>query len=236
MINPELLLPEEEQLELAIELHQTGMFGIVDNPDDFITLKSERRSPHYLNIRPGISSIHSRDLITGSMVNLMAERTLEDRKETPRWVYDHVVGTPEAMTSYAAMIATEAAMSLLQPRVDTKKVSGNKAPIVGEYTNGDIVAAFDDVITDGESKIQTIDQLSQSGLVVADYFVVLDREEGGVPQVKAETGLKVTPAIGVSSLVKILQAESMITQTQFDNVAKYMAEYGEPHAKDNLGV
>lgn len=237
MLGRELLLSERDQEVLAVGLYRTSLFGIKENPEDFITLKSGRRSPYYLNIRPGISRLDTRDLIVDSMIKLAEKAAVTNRNcNNMREAYTHIAGTPEAMTSYAAIIADRTKMSVLQPRVDTQKISGNKTPILGDYIPADFVAEFDDVVTDGESKITTVRSLGNVGLNVVDYFVVLDREEGGAPQVFAETGLQITPALGVSALINILNAESLLTQPQSDNVLEYITKYGEPHAQAALGT
>ncbi|HSX44930.1 MAG TPA: hypothetical protein VLF39_02345 [Candidatus Saccharimonadales bacterium] len=235
----ELLLDPEQQLELAVHLYTEGLFGIEEDPEKYARLKSERMSPHYFDARPGISDVETRDLIIGNMVDLAQQRAIDvSKNENIQFdeIYDHFAGTPEAMTSYAAMIADQTEMSLLQPRVDLFKTTGNKTPILGRFNQGDRVAEFDDVVTDGASKISTIKALGEAGLTVVDYFVVLDREEGGAPQVLSETGVEITPALGVASMVKILQAEELISATQFDNVKQYIEEFGDPHAKAELGI
>ncbi len=153
---PSLVLPEENQFEVALHLHETGRFGIHENPDDFITLKSGRISPHYLDLRPGISSPDTRRIVGGGLLDLaeMGEDFL------------HIVGTPEAFTSYAASMADMSERSLLQPRV-AQKQSGNKVPILGTYSDWDTVAVFDDVVTDGKTKVDTIEGLEAAGLIVA---------------------------------------------------------------------
>lgn len=236
MASGELLLPESAQTDLAVGLYEQGLFGIKEDPEDYIKLKSERMSPHYLDIRPGISNTASRALIVDSMVQLLGPAAVRRGCDYPHEAYAHIAGTPEAMTSYAAIIGERMGMSILQPRVDTKKATGNKTPILGKYLPDDFVAEFDDVVTDGASKIDTIASLEAAGLVVADYFVVVDREEGGAPQVQEVTGVEITPAIGVATLVTILRAENVITDTQYDNVAEYIREYGDPHAQATLGV
>lgn len=226
----ELLIGTKEQLDLTIRLHRAGLFGVKEDPADYIPLKSERRSPHYLDIRPGLSDPGTRKKIANTMAVLVHKRAIQQGFENEFHAYDHYAGTPEAMTSYAALIADLAGMSLLQPRVDTQKASGNKTPILGWYKQGDKVAEIDDVVTDGESKITTIKSLGKAGLVVADYFVVVDRQEGGARQVFEETGVQITPALLVSNMVEMLRAEGEINQTQFDNVAEYLEQYGDQAA------
>lgn len=226
-------LSEEAQASLALVLHQEELFGIATRPEDFIKLKSERLSPHYFNIRDGISSYATRTFIARTMIDLAQIPT--DPAELQDQSY-HVAGTPEAMTSFATTIADLTQASLLQPRANLTKTTGNKAPILGRYSRGDWVDAFDDVITDGQSKVETIEALQQEGLMLCDYYVVLDREEGGRAQVKEATNFDVTPAIGVSSLVLFLREDGFITQAQFDSVRAYMAQYGDDHARERLSV
>lgn len=238
MRNRELLLSEADQSKLTISLFRDGLFGIKEDPEDFITLKSKRKSPHYLDIRPGVSDYSTRQRIATTMGRVATLKASQKagRHQIINQAYQHIVGTPEAMTSFATSIADRSMMSLLQPRVDLNKSSGNKSPILGRYKSGDNVAAFDDVVTDGKSKIDTIESLGALGLEVSDYFVVVDREEGGAPQVLEATGIEITPALAVSSMVKMLFAESQINQSQYDNVAEYIGQYGDPLAKASFGI
>lgn len=230
MVRGELVLDEERQRRLAITLVRNQLFGVKENTDDYIRLKSGRLSPHYLNIRDGLADYPVRHGIAQAMVDLARAHTGDHL----RIGVNHVVGSPEAMTSYAASMADILQMGLLQPRVATQKTTGNKAPVLGRYQPGDRVAAFDDVVTDGETKIATVRSLEEAELEVADYYVLLDREEGGTPQVAEATGLDVTPALGVSSLVRLLHAEGELNSRQWDNVARYLDEYGEPHARETI--
>ena len=231
----ELLLPGKTQHELGTTLFRRGLFGIHEDPDQYITLKSGRKSPHYLNARIGLSNVHVRDLIVSSLIKLTGITAVDNRAcDYVHEAYAHVVGTPEAMTTYAGIIGHQLRLSILQPRVDMTKASGNKDPILGVFDPGDAVVAYDDVVTDGGSKITTIEALRAQGLDVADYLVLLDRQEGGVAQVEEATGLSVTPAIGVSGLVAALRSEDLITDRQFTNVREYLGQYGDPGVVEHL--
>jgi len=235
----EYLMPERK-LSLAELLQREGLFKVMEDPKDFFELKSGRRAPHYLDLRQGISDPGVLTVIAntfGAMMEAQADfegETVRDKLVQSR--YSHVVGTPEAVTSYAAVTAERFGISLLQPRVNMEKSAGNKTPILGRYEAGDKVAALDDVITDGQSKIDTIQALGALGIDVIDYFVIVDREEGGVSQVQEATGLTVTPAVGVSGMVKMLHEAGSLNRTQFDNVAEYMGQYGDPSARGAFGL
>lgn len=230
----ELLLSEEAQSDFAVSLYRQGMFGIEEDPDNFRTLKSGRVSPHYLDMRPGISTYETRQEVAGYMVQLANLRAQEQGFENMQEAYDYLAGTPEAFTSYAASMADLAQMGVLQPRVDVLKASGNKTPILGAYQEGARVAEFDDVVTDGDSKVSTVKGFTTGRLVVADYFVVVDREEGGTPLVRDKVGIDMTAALTVSNMVTMLLAESEINQTRFDNVGEYIERYGEAEARKFL--
>lgn len=230
----ELLLPERDREALAVQMYREGHFGINEDPGDYIKLKSGRMSPHYFNVRTGLSNPTTRSMVANTMARLTLYLTDADDYKNLVEHYEHFVGSPEAMTSYAALIADSAGMSLLQPRVDLEKISGNKDPILGRYVDGDRVAAFDDVITDGATKIEVVTALGKHGLNVTDYYVVLDREEGGAAEVAAATGLVVTPVLGLANTVRILRAAGEISTTQFDNVVEYMSQHGDPGTVDEL--
>lgn len=222
------VLPEERQFEIAMHLHEQGMFGVHENPSDFITLKSGRVSPHYLNTRPGISSSETRQLIGSALLDLATINGDEGG-------FDHIAGTPEAFTSYAATMADISGYSLLQPRV-AKKDSGNKTPILGSFHEGDSVAIFDDVVTDGNTKIDSIAGLRDAGLSIAGYFVVMDRQEGGAPQVLEATGISIQSVLRVADMVRLLRAENVYSSTQFNNVKEYLEQYGDRDARASLGT
>jgi orotate phosphoribosyltransferase len=237
MPSPEknFVLNEETRLDMTRRLHAEGLFGIHEDPAQIKNpLKSGRLSPHYLDIRPGITPYGFRKYLATNMATLADMKARDSGSSSAREAYGHVAGTPEAMTSYAATLADLLMMNLLQPRVATSKASGNKAPILGRYQPGQTVAEFDDVVTDGQSKIDTIEGFRAVDLEVKDYFVVLDREEGGAPHVEEVSGITITPALGVSSMVRMMAAEKMISQKQYDNVARYLDEYGEPHAQEAM--
>lgn len=239
MNESDLLLPTETRLHLAVKLYNEGLFGIMENPNDYIKLKSQRRSPHYLDIRPGISDDKVRMLIARNMLNLALKRVRQQNEKATKLnhLYRHIAGNPEAMTSYMPKIAELGHISLLQPRA-AKKETGNKIPVLGTYRHGDRVAMFNDVVTEGESVIEAVDRLvDTAALFVIDYFVVLDREEGGSSVVKEKCrDLEITPALAMSGMVHMLHAESLINNTQYDNVREYVTEYGEPQAKEILGI
>ena len=64
------VLPESDQLRFAMHPHQEAIFGVHEAPDNFITLKSGRVSPHYMDLRPGVSSLATRTMVATNMLSL----------------------------------------------------------------------------------------------------------------------------------------------------------------------
>lgn len=229
------VLSEEQQFTLAMHLHNEGMFGVHEDPAKFIILKNQRISPHYLNMREAISSKASRRIVADSLLSLAnIQDSGEEEADPAGFPYDHIAGTPEAFTSFIPTMADLSEISLLQPRVGEKKV-GNKAPILGRYKQGDSVALFDDVVTDGQTKVDAIDMIRSAGLEVGGYFVVLDRQEGGAQQVLTERGIAIQSALRVADTVRLMRAEGVYSVTQFDNVKEYLQQYATPEVVASMG-
>ncbi len=227
-------LSESDQHQLAEYLLGSQMFGIAEDPADYIEVISGRFSPHYFDARVGVSQPETLDFVATTMADLVLRKTGVWDPTKLKNCYDHVLGTPEAFTSYTAAMALKYKLSLLQPRVDTAKKRGNKSNIIGNVVHDAEVAAFDDVITDGVSKLELIKRVEEQGVSVVDYYVMLDREEGGAEKVWLETGTLVTPAIRLSRIVEILLSSSKISQTQYDNVVEYISQYGDINSKRNF--
>ena len=50
--------------------------------------------------------------------------------------------------------------------------------IEGDYSPGETVVMVDDVITDGQSKIEAIVPLKNASLVINDIVILIDRQQG----------------------------------------------------------
>ncbi len=66
--------------------------------------------------------------------------------------------------------------------------------------------------------------------------MVLDRQEGGVPQVEQETGIVIGSVLRVADMVRTLRAENVYSETQFDNVKQYLEQYGDEGVAASMGT
>lgn len=235
----EKLLSINHQAQLAHKLYTSGIFGVKPG-NELIELKSGRMSPHYADLRKGLGNHKVKTKIVSSLAMQIltyvdAQLLPEDMplKEAIAGSFDAVIGIPEAMTSYASSVGDKLMLPTPAMRADFSG-GGNKSPILGTYEPGTKVALLDDVITQGEEKIRAVEALRALGLVPTAMFVVLDREEGGIPAVEDATGIKVYPAIGVSGLMNTMRETGHASEAEYARVKSYIGHYGEPHAQNAM--
>jgi len=83
----------------------------------------------------------------------------------------------------------------------TAKQHGRQKRIEGNFSSDDSVVVVDDVITTGGSTIQAIDAIEEAGGQIAFVIVLVDREEGGRPNIERR-GYKVVPIFTRTDLTR----------------------------------
>jgi len=101
------------------------------------------------------------------------------------------------------------------------KAYGVTGRIVGEVVKGEHVLFFDDVVSEGLSKLEGIKPLEDAGALVKHVLVVVDREQGGKQNLE-NLGYKVHALAKVSELVNSLHKAGSITKEQADAVTNYI--------------
>jgi uridine monophosphate synthetase len=103
-----------------------------------------------------------------------------------------------------------------------KKEYGAKGRIVGaEVNKGDNILFFDDVVSEGISKIEGIKPLEDQGGNVKHLIVVVDREQGGKEKLE-QKGYMVHSLARISEIVKFLSETKKISDNQAISVLKYI--------------
>ena len=85
-----------------------------------------------------------------------------------------ICGTPYGAVSYTSYISIDNNISMLFVRKE-KKNHGTKKIIEGDYSLGDEVILIEDVITSGESVINTAEILEKEGLIVTQIIAIFSR-------------------------------------------------------------
>ncbi|MCK4439588.1 hypothetical protein KAU85_01260, partial [Candidatus Bathyarchaeota archaeon] len=87
----------------------------------------------------------------------------------------------------------------------------------GTVVRGEHILFFDDVVTDGMSKVEGMKPLEEFGAQVNHVMVVVDREQGGKENIE-KSGYKFRALATISELVKCLLQFSYIPEEQANAV------------------
>ena len=103
-----------------------------------------------------------------------------------------------------------------------KKTYGVMDRVAGaDVAKGDNILFFDDVVSEGLSKLEGIKPLEELGANVKHIMVVVDREQGGRENLK-ELGYQLHALARVSELVSALKKSEKISEQQAEGVFNYI--------------
>jgi orotate phosphoribosyltransferase len=124
-----------------------------------------------------------------------------------------------------ALIVPSIACKLNLPCVIVRKEAkayGVTGRIAGaDVVRGDNILFFDDVVSEGLSKIEGIKPLQELGATVKHLLVVVNREQGGTENL-AKLGYQVHALAKVSEVVDSLCRSGSISKAQADAVFAYI--------------
>lgn len=194
----------ESKKEFFLECYKLGIikFGR-------FTLKSGIESPFYVDLRP----LASDPKILKNLANYLLDMLPLDN-------FDLICGVPYAALPMATAMSLESYIPLIIKRKEAKEY-GTKKMIEGIYQKGQNCLLVEDVITSGKSLIETIAEIEQEDIKVADIVVVLDREQGG-KQLLESRGYRVHTLFNISEVCSILQENGDLCDDEVQRINDFL--------------
>lgn len=132
------------------------------------TLKSGAKSPIYIDLRRLVAFPELLKQAAAAYAEIM--QGLE---------FDQLAALPYAAMPIGTAISLHGGWGMIYPRKEAKGY-GTKVQVEGVFEAGQQIVVIDDLISNGESKLEGIEKLNAAGLVVRDIVVLIDRQSGGV--------------------------------------------------------
>ena len=173
-------------------------------------LKSGALSPFYVDLRVIISYPTLLQAIAQRILALLAPLT-----------FQRVAGIPYAGLPIATAVSLAGRFPMIYARKEVKD-HGIKRVIEGKFAAGETVVLIDDVITDGASKFEAAEPLLEAGLVVKDFAIFLDREQGGADRLR-EKGYTLHSALRISDVLAHLKDAGHLPHDQFARCKDFIA-------------
>jgi len=202
-------MPQNTVSRVANALYNSGClkFGT-------FTIKSGAQSSYYIDLARLLSS--PKDLYIIAEIAASEVKKLSTSERIDKIASIELKG---------ALIAPSVACITNLPCVIVRKeqkaygVAGRLAG--AEVSKGEHVLFFDDVVSEGLSKLEGIKPLEELGATVKHIMVVVNREQGGKENLE-KAGYKVHALAKVSELVNSLLESKRISKEQADTVSSYI--------------
>ena len=180
-------------------------------------IKSGAISPYYIDMARILSAPEQLCILADALAKKISEISTSER-----------INKLASIELKGALIVPSVACKLNLPCVIVRKETkayGVTGRLAGaDVTIGDHVLFFDDVISEGLSKVEGIKPLQELGANVKHVLVVINREHGGKESLE-KLGYKVHALAKVSEIVTVLAENKYITNEQAERVFSYIKQF-----------
>jgi len=190
--------------EFAIFLHQNDIIKFGD-----FTLASGKNSSYYIDLRLVPSYPHQFRKMVKNLQNLIIEKTGLD-------YFDSLASVPTGGLVVASALAIEVVKPLIYVR-NKPKEHGTTKSIEGKISAGMKVVMVDDVATTGTSVLNGIKQLKESGLLISDVYVIINRLEGA-DKALDDIDVQIHQLTDILEITNILFQEKLVSKEIFDKI------------------
>lgn len=141
--------------------------------------------------------------------------------------FDLIADVPTAGSPFASSLSDRLMIGVVTPRID-KKDHGSGAHIdgLGPRDKGKTVLLVDDLITTSTSKLEAANFFKFYGMKVKDVVVLIDREQGGMEQLK-KNRIKLHFSLTLDRLLDYYLSINKISQDKYDEIHQRLNELKE---------
>lgn len=152
------------------------------------TLSSGKESNYYVDMKRAI---------TDPEILLKVAEIISDKMDNLE--VDKIAGPTLGAIPVVTAVSIVSSIPMLMIR-KAKKEYGTSELIEGDLLEGDKVIVLEDVTTTGNSLINAVKAISENGGIVEKAFVIVDRNEGAIDNLKRE-GIDLKPIVSVNDFM-----------------------------------
>lgn len=188
---------------LVVKLFEVGIIKFGS-----FKLKSGILSPFYFDLRPIISFPNLLSKLADAYIN-----------EIQNLKFDRIAGIPFTGLPIATTIAIQGNYPMVHCRTKQKEY-GTQRTVEGIHKKGDTVLIIDDTITDGASKLESINLFKENQFTVNDVLIFLDRKQGGSEKLK-EHSISLTSVCDIYEMLDMLHNNNQISENKYEEILMF---------------
>jgi orotate phosphoribosyltransferase len=177
-------------------------------------IKSGAQSPYYIDMAKLLAAPKELCIVADAAAEKIQSLMVTDR-------IDKLASIELKGALIVPSIACRVGLPCVIVRKEEKAYGVTGRTAGADIAKGDSILFFDDVVSEGLSKVEGVKPLQEQGATVKHLLVVVNREQGGKENLE-KLGYKVHALAKVSEIVASLFASKSISEAQANAVLEYI--------------